>query len=629
MSRRERNHKSRSPRSTSCDSSSSSMSEEFVIDIKKRTHKKHRSDSSSSSESESEYEVRKRKHEKKDSDKSDKKRKDKCKDKPKKKSDKSCSDSDHKEKCNFDDVYKYYKHKLLIDEKLMVGGSSAYLNAYANEETTIPFSQAAHTQLVDNNYNIDHLYDDSPYYVREAGTYLVFFMINSDQSSQFTIFVNGLEQPLTRSGNNSGAGQLIVRNLLKLKKNDSIVVRSYASTSAIQVPANIGGLRLSSNITILIAKIAPYENVCIPEFKDECLSRRKKNLFKRILDKMLCDKELMLRGFNVYGSFYSTATQDVLTESSVVFDSQTNVNGLLWDPLNPTQIKILEDGIYKLFFVVNNLAAAQVAFAVNGVPLDYSIQGTNKGAVQLSARDLVELKKDDVVSVMNHTSANGKMVVTVNDGGSELNLSVSLTIFKISPICKFVYTGECKLNPYYKKCYEKFRAYLLNQKWLQLGGSSSYWSVSSDVQQHLTTNALFDWSNDNLINNVDHVQGVPTFKILEDGLYDVFFDACTNESVQVGILVNGVIEPTTIFGRNSGGGRCLLRQIMKLYKNDVLTVANYKSYALSLSTAVNAGGSLVGENILFMAFKLCPIDMCPPAPTPAPVHKIEEPKKKN
>jgi hypothetical protein len=404
-------------------------------------------------------------------------------------------------------------------------------------------------------------------------------------------------------------------------------MRNYQSNSAIKVSTNIGGLQLSSNITILLAKIAPYETLCVPEFKDECLSRRKKNLFKRILDKMLCDKELMLKGFNVYGSFYSTTAQDVLTESAVVFDAQANVNGLLWDPLNPTQIKILEDGMYKLFFVANNNAASQVAFFINGVSVDYSIQGTNKGAVQLSMRDLVELKKDDILSVVNHTSANGKMVITANDGGSELNLSASLIMFKIAPICKFVYTGECKLNPYYKKCYEKFRAYLLNQKWLQLTGSSSYWSVSSDIEQRIPINGLFDWSNNYLINNVDHVQGVPTFKILEDGLYDVFFDACTNEPSQVAILVNGVVDPTTIFGRNSGGGRCLLRQIMKLYKNDVLTIANYKSYALTLTTAVNAGGSLVGENILFMAFKLSPIDTCPPVPVCVP--KVEEPKKKN
>jgi hypothetical protein len=62
----------------------------------------------------------------------------KCSKKSSKKcSNKSDSDSDFENYC-FDDVYKYYKYKLLEDNNLMIAGSDAWLTAYNNVNQTIP-----------------------------------------------------------------------------------------------------------------------------------------------------------------------------------------------------------------------------------------------------------------------------------------------------------------------------------------------------------------------------------------------------------------------------------------------------------------------------------------------------------
>ena len=65
--------------------------------------------------------------------------------------------------------------------------------------------------------------------------------------------------------------------------------------------------------------------------------------------KLICDKELMVKGFNVHGSFGNTQIQTVMTNNDVVYNEIYSSSGVTWDPLNPYQIKVSEDGVYKLF----------------------------------------------------------------------------------------------------------------------------------------------------------------------------------------------------------------------------------------------------------------------------------------
>lgn len=626
--------RSRQPESSSSSSSSSSETEVFIKKThKKNSHKKNSHKKNSHKEKCSDIEVfsndkknshkSERKHKnKKHSSESNKskssKKSEKCRTKHKKSSSKSnksdsyssCSES---EKCSFDEIYNYYKYRLVNDESLMVAGSTAYVYATDADNEIIPRNSVTKFDNVSITNNVQHLYPGSPFYVREEGVYIFYFVANVDQSSQFTLFVNGVDLPLTRCGNNSGAGQIVVRNMVELKENDAVLVRnSESSANTVQTQLYFGGSQPGNDITFLLMKIAPASSkqcVAKRDWSEECLSRRNRYLFKKLMEKLVCDKELMMKGFNTRGTFWNTSTQSLAQEADIVFNAFDNVNGLMWNPTgtNPEQIKVLEDGVYKLFFLANVATPAQFTFFVNGNPIDVSTQGVNKGASQATLRTLLELKKNDLVTVRNHTSSGLLLTLSANAGGVLNSISAILTAFKIAPLCK-PNLKECKLNKYHDECYEKFKEYLMHQDCLQIEGSPAYASISADTSQLIPVNSAFDWTNALIKKNVKHIQGTPSMTIAKDGVYDIFVDIATNEAPQLTIFVNDVADLSCVFGRDSGGARCLGRQFLKLCRGDVLTVKNYQSNIGNLTTTVNAGGNLVGQNCVWMIFKLSGIE---------------------
>jgi hypothetical protein len=115
--------------------------------------------------------------------------------------------------------------------------------------------------------------------------------------------------------------------------------------------------------------------------------------------------------------------------------------------------------------------------------------------------------------------------------------------------------------------------------------------------------------------------------LVNDGVYDLFADVAFNEPSQLALFINGTPDLTTVAGRDSGASRLLVRQFVTLCKGDVITVNSYTPSAIYLNTSVNAGGHLLGQNAVFMAFKLspkcepclpCPPKACPPKACPKP-----------
>jgi len=194
-------------------------------------------------------------------------------------------------------------------------------------------------------------------------------------------------------------------------------------------------------------------------------------------------------------------------------------------------------------------------------------------------------------------------------GGVLPSMSVIFTVFKIAPLNK-IQILPCEMNQYHLKCFEQFKCYLLTNKCLQLEGSDVYFSLSSTHHQHLNTNDSFDYAINNAIENVGHLQGTPEIIIKKDGIYDIFADILTNEPAQITMFVNGVPDMTTVSGRDSGGNRCILRQFVKLFKGDVITIRNYQSHATALTTAINTGGTQISSPVLLMGFLLSPISEC-------------------
>lgn len=521
----------------------------------------------------------------------------------------SSTESDY-EHCDYSGVYQYFKQHMLLDKSLMAAGSDAYISTYSQLSETIPVSHSVHEEGLLTQYNIDHFYHSSPYYVREDGVYILFFISTDNEAAQFTIFVNGAPRELTTIGNNSGAGQLISRHMLELKKDDNLVVRNYLSESgAVTQSELVGGFNPISDTTFLIMKIAPDFDAVKERMCEEppCIRKKEKALFKKVLGDMLYDKELMVKGFNIHGTFASKSTQLIAVEAPVLYDICQNVNNIDLNVLTG-DVKIKEDGVYKVFFLVTTGTACQFAVFVNGLPVNATCAGTNKGAGQLTIRALLSLNKGDLVSVRNHTSA-GPVQITANAGGNVTSNNLILTIFKIAPLvkaqvhCPPKEIEGCCLN------YKAFRHYLLMKKWLQIDGAQAYTSACISPHQELNVGDSLYFQTKQVRNlRFEHRQGSTTFKVERDGIYDVFADVITNQPAQFTIFVNNVPDTTTTFGRDSGGNRTLVRQFLKLKAGDVLTVRNYESALGKVYTASNPGGDFVGQNALFMAFRLSPID---------------------
>lgn len=603
---------------------------------------KHKSESSSDSESSECSVFIKSKHNKHSDKQSDNESSDKKHKKHKNHSSESCSEvssdkkhkkhknhssesesesSSDKKKFCFDEVYNYYKYRLLNDNNLMVSGSNSYIYSYNNVEQNIPKSSSVDYPYNGAIYNVDHVNYNAPFAVRESGIFIIFFIAHVIQSSQFTLFVNGKVQELTTNGNNAGAGQLVSRFMVKLNKDDTVMVRNYLSSSAsLLANNNAGGLQPGNNLTFLLMKISALPNkeynMIAQSWDHSCLSKKKLHLYKKILEKMLCDKELMLKGFNVHGSFFSQNTQSIMTESNIVWDKYLNVSGLNWSSSNPDQIQIQEDGIYKVFFVATTNTAAQFSIAINDIPYEPSTQGSDKGAGQISVRTLLELKKGDYVTVKNHTSANGQITTSANAGGVQPSISVLCTLFKIAPLCKPLII-PCKSNNYHKKCYEKFRNFLLTNKYLQITGSTTQLSTVSSNSQVISVNNSINFEVNVIQEGICHTQATSEFIIEKDGIYDVFADVITMQPCQIALFVNGNPDLTTISGRDSGANRTILRQFIKFCKGDCLTIRNYESHAGNVYTSGNSGGDLIGHPSLFMLFKLANVhDDCYMKPCP-------------
>ena len=542
------------------------------------------------------------------------------------KSDSECSNksnSDCKPKYKLCDIYNYFKNRLINDEHLMITGSTVYATSTNNQTDIVPNN---HVLKLNNDvlmYNIDRFNDASPFFVRESGIYIFFICINTDNSAQFTFYINGVIAPTTSVGTNSGAGQLISRHMIALNKDDGVVIRNYiTSSTSVQILTSMGGLQVANSAVVIAFKIAPLvpakvnpENEC--KFM-ESLSHKKRKLFKKLTEKILCDHTLMPKGFNVHGTFYNKDLQIVNTELDVVFNEKSVDEGLYWDPLNPTQVKILTSGVYKIFFLCTTNTAAQFSISVNGIPLDYSTQGINRGAGQPTMRTITTLNQGDILTIKNHTSANGNIVISEYAGGKYKSLSAILTVFKLAPLDKAqTVPVDCKLEKHYECYYNLYRDYLLYHDFLQIAGSKSYISTSTSIPQQLVINDPIHWANKILCNNVNFTQGENFITIENDGVYDIFADIITNEPSQLTLFINNIPDYNTTFGRDSGASRCLIRQFISLKKGDKISVCNWESHSGTINTAENAGGEYPGQNSMLMAFMLSPL--CePPSPHPMP-----------
>ena len=501
----------------------------------------------------------------------------------------------------------------------MIAGSTSYTYMGNDSTDVIQTLNSVPFDVYGPKYHLDYVAYGSPFFVREDGVYCLFFEIGTAEACQFSFYVNGVIIDLSSISTNSGAGQVLARQMLELKANDNILVINTSSNITVNSIISSGGTNEGNGACIVIFKIAPLTAAVCDEKKLKCLSHKKKKLFKKLEHKLECDAELMPKGFTVHGSV-TNGDQLVALEGDVSFSSLHEASGVSWNIGSPTQVVVSEDGIYHTYFQLNTQTAAQFAITVNGVPDETTTYGINKGAGQLTSRSLLTLKAGDVLTVRNHSSNVGSVQITSNAGGLNTGVSALFMLYKIAPIVKpCIKPLPCKMEKALECLYPKFKNYLLCQCELAVAGSSAYIDIANSCNQVVAKTQPFYWTTESENKNILYKTGDTTVDVVESGVYDIFVEIAVNEPVQISIAVNGVPVPSTIFGRDSGAARVYLRQFLSLNKGDKVSVINNLSASPDVTTVLSGNGQYISNNALINIFKMhpiCPPKPCPPKPCP-------------
>jgi len=166
-------------------------------------------------------------------------------------------------------------------------------------------------------------------------------------------------------------------------------------------------------------------------------------------DFLIKRKNIEIAGSDCYGETFRTDEQNVPIGSPILF----TINGNLHNVEHKTgtsEIKILKDGIFKVAMDAEVLQPAQFAVFVNGVVNDSTISGTESGSEQVSIRQLLALRKGDVLTVINWKSASGlsgAVDLALNAGGSRVGVNASFSLFKIAPLPRLLDTSSQKNDP--------------------------------------------------------------------------------------------------------------------------------------------------------------------------------------
>ena len=552
----------------------------------------------------------------------------------------SSSDSSHSSKScemSLEDMYADLKHKLLQDKSLQVGGCDAYGCFYSVNSQQLPQGAAIQFDISQNTLNIDRSADLKNLYVRRDGAYLIILHITPDQASQWTLFLNGIPQFDRTCGTFNSSGQLTITYMINLKKDDNICVRNYISSStAVAIPQIAGGNLPGANVEIVIKKIAPYPykkhyNNQDDNNSDNKLSHKLKKKFNVLLKWLLKDPQIMITGTDVYGSAYSTNTQIVQVNDSILFDYNQNLLNMT-HTLGTGDLTVSKDGMYFFAVILESVQSCQFTIFVNGSPVTSTTTGINKGASVLQLRQLIELKAGDVVSVRNYTSASGAVTIQQSAGGTLTGINAEFILLRLSPPSAIIKNVEQKSAfELEEDClYKQFKTYLLNKDKLDLVGKESYFILNSAATYPMNLEDPVLWSFAGPSKNVSYTQGYPTLTINEDGVYKLIFDLEAYQPSQFTFYVNNVPIPSTIAGTSSGSGQVSIRQLLELHKGDVLQVKNHSSFLNPVVTILNPGGNNSASNAIFAGYRLGPIQPvkppCPPNP-PNPPKDCDKKKK--
>lgn len=135
---------------------------------------------------------------------------------------------------------------------------------YNTQVETIPIGASVPFQFAQYLVNILHNPGDTFFTVQRNGLYYFSYNIIFDQPCQIAIFINGVLDTSTVTGNNSGANPTVNTQLLRLKAGDTVELRNWKSNSPLTLafPAAGDQTLQTTNADFTIFKIAPLVEDC-------------------------------------------------------------------------------------------------------------------------------------------------------------------------------------------------------------------------------------------------------------------------------------------------------------------------------------------------------------------------------
>lgn len=547
----------------------------------------------------------------------------------------SCSgdEEEHKGCCRKEWVCELKEH-LLKDPALMAAGCDAFGAFYGTTAQAVPLAGPVLFGNVQLAYNVDLDASKGAMYVRKEGVYHISFMVTPDQSSQWTLFVG--EEPVVSKGTSSGAGTMLMFKTLDLPRNAKLSIRNFSSgVGTVNIITSVGGTLPGNNTELRIVKIAPSKafDPCSRPTKMH-LCRKTKKEFKKALRCLEKDPQLMLKGSDVFAAAWAQGGQDVAVDAPVLYGFSGALKCVDFTP-GTGVLKVKEAGIYEVVFFTETVTASQFAVAINGVAFAPSITGANRGSSVVVIRDILTLNAGDMVSITNHISSAGAVTIVPAPGGSAVGNSASFVLVKLAPppalLCPPV-PADCwenkelaaKNNCDARKCsccagkkqcegckkesgtYRKFKNFLLRSRHLEIDGASSY--------IHTAGTQVYDYApeQDTVLGITQasrracHTPGTAWHGVGKKGTYMALFDIETVQAAQFAFAnKDGVIEGTTS-GTNSGANEMNIVQLLSLAKGEQISARNHTSFAASVQTQLNPGGTLVAENTNLVLWRIAP-----------------------
>jgi hypothetical protein len=130
-----------------------------------------------------------------------------------------------------------------------------------------------------------------------------------------------------------------------------------------------------------------------------------------------------------YAYIYNLEPQVVAVGAPVLFDSNGLLYGLTHEP-SAAEIRVLAAGIYTIAFSISGTEPSQFAIFKNGRLVPGSVYGSGAGTQQNNGQITLELTVDDVLTLVNYSSAAAVTLPSVA-GGRQANVNAAVNIQKI------------------------------------------------------------------------------------------------------------------------------------------------------------------------------------------------------